>query len=59
MVLFVGNQMRIGLKNNFFGVADPSGDGPVVHTPREQIGHAGMPEAVDLDVGEPGELRVL
>ena len=33
--------MRIGLKNDFFGVADPSGDGSVVHALREQIGNAG------------------
>ena len=48
--------MRTGLKNDFFGVADPSGDGMVVHALRKQIGNAGMPESVDLDVGEPREL---
>ena len=37
LVLFIGDEMRIGLKNDFFGVADPSGDGPVVHALGKQI----------------------
>lgn len=48
--------MRIGLQDHLLGVAHPSGDGTVVHALGKQIGDAGMLEAVDLDVGEPGSM---
>ena len=50
--------MRVGGQYDRHGVAHPSRDGAVTHSFRQEPGHAGVAEPMDLDVGKSGFLDV-
>lgn len=58
LVLLVGEEVRIGLQDDLFGVAYPSRDGAVAHPFGQKVGDAGVAEAVHLHVRQPGLLQV-